>query len=143
MSPLRLLPNVEGLVTTFLQGHADVIAATPRPSGQERVVTEIPRNPTWPLVRVHLWDDQPTSQRPLHHVAAYLQVDGFGGSKVQAWRVAETCRMALSRELRGVYDEGVVTGCDVRGLSDDPDDNYTPAKPRFRFDAVVYVHPAP
>ena len=135
---LRLLPNVEGLVTSFLRNHPDVIAQV-----GDRVVTTIPKNPTWPLIRVHQYDDQPAGQTPLHHVATFLQVDGFGGSKVQAWRAAETCRMALSRQLRGVHAEGVVTGCDVRGLADDPDDDYTPAKPRFRFDCVVYAHPLP
>ncbi|MCA1569310.1 MAG: DUF3168 domain-containing protein [Chloroflexi bacterium] len=136
MSPLRLLPNVEALVSAFLRAHPDVVVVV-----GDRVYTVVPSNPTWPLVRVHQWDDQPAGQTPLHHVAAYLQLDAFGGSKAQAWRAAETCRMAMSRQLTGVYVEAVVTGCDVRGLADDPDDSYTPAKPRFRFDAVVYCHP--
>lgn len=136
MSDLVLLPNVEGLVSTFLGAHPAVDALA-----DGRVYTVIPKAPTWPLVRVHQWDDQPTVRRPLHHVATYLQIDAFGGSKIQAWRLAETCRAALVADLPGIHDEGVVTGVDVSSLADDPDDSYAPAKPRWRFDAVVYSHP--
>lgn len=136
MPDLVLLPNVEGLVSTFLGAHVDVVALA-----GGRVYTVIPNAPTWPLVRVHQWDDRPTVQPPLHHVATSLQIDVVGGSKIQAWRLAETCRAALAAGLPGIHDEGVVTGVDVAGLADDPDDSYSPAKPRFRFDAVVYSHP--
>lgn len=136
MTSLRLLPNVEALVSTYLQDHPDVTAVV-----GDRVYTVIPTKPTWPLIRVHQYYDEPASQLPLHQVASYLQVDGFGGSKVQAWRAAETARAALAADLVGIHGEGVVTGVDVRGLADDPDDSYSPAKPRFRFSAVIYAHP--
>lgn len=133
---VRLLPNVEALVSAFLRAHPDVAGVV-----AGRVYTVIPNGPTWPLVRVHLYDDRPIANVPLHLVRSYLQVDGFGGSKVQAWRAAETARAALAADLVGAHDEAVVTAVDVRGLADDPDDSYSPAKPRFRFTAEVVAHP--
>lgn len=136
MSPLTLLPNVEGLVSRFLQDHAAMVALI-----DDRTYTVLPKSPTWPALRVAQFDDQPAGQRPLHHVAYSLQLDAFGGTKAQAWTLASTARAALAADLPGIHDDGIVTGVDTRGLSDDPDETYAPAKPRWRFVAVVYAHP--
>lgn len=136
MSGLVLLPNIEHLVSTFLQTHPNI---TPLIAG--RSYTVIPNSPTWPLVRVSQYDDLPAGQRPLHHVAYFIQVEAFGGSKAQAWTIAATCRSALAADLVGSHADGVVTGVDTRGLSDQPDDSYSPAKPRWLFAATVYAHP--
>jgi hypothetical protein len=143
VTDLKLLPNVEAMVSTFLQEHPSIVALAEDAyfPGHSRTYTVIPKDPTWPLLRVAQYDDEPAGQRPLHHVAYFLQIDGFGGTKAQAWTLASTARAALAADLPGTHADGVVTGVDTRGLSDAPDDTYSPAKPRWMFTAVVYAHP--
>lgn len=136
MSDLILLPNVEALVSAFLRNHDAIIALI-----DDRVYTVIPSHSDWPLIRVGQYDDQPAGQRPLHHVAYSVQVEAFGGSKAQAFTLANTARAALAAELTGAHAQGVVSGVDTRGMIDLPDESYSPAKPRWLFSLTVYAHP--
>lgn len=137
---LRLAPNVLRLVTGFLRAQTEVSALV-----DDRVYSDIPKDPTWPLVRVsHLGGGTRTD--PAYHLFAELvQVDCWGGPRIATFNLAETCRAAMSQRLIGAHtvgaDSAVVSGISPGGLREDSDDTYAPAKPRVRFDCVIYTHP--
>lgn len=142
---LTLAPNVEALVVHFLRDQPEVAAIV-----GDRVYTELPPKAEFPLVRVHVYYERPVGgSNPLWLTAHDVQVDAYGGPKATAWRLAETCRAALTARMSGRLEygtgatatTGVVTDVQVTGLRDMPDDSYTPARPRFLFTATPYVHP--
>lgn len=133
---LQLPPNMEGLVWAFLVEQPEVTDLV-----GERIYSRISTGATYPLVRITQIDDEPLTTEPLYVVRYFVQVEGFGGSKSQAWRIAETCRTALDARLAGVHEGyGVVNGVDVGGLQDAPDETFTPAKPRWLFTSTIYAH---
>lgn len=134
---LQLPPNMEALVSDFLRQQAEVSALV-----ADRVYTAIPAAPTWPLVRVTQLLDVPTGA-PLWGIAYTIQVEAFGGSKGDAWRIAQTCRAAIDARLAGNYTAhgAVVSGSKPGGLVDLPDDSLTPAKPRWLFSSTIYARP--
>lgn len=134
--PLYLTPNVEALVSAFLREQTEVIALL-----GDRVYTSLPKNPEWPAARVVVIDEAPAGS-PLWLVGAVIQVDAWGGTKADAWRIANTCRAAIDRRLVGAHPEGVVTGVTLGGLLDEPDEDFTPAKPRWLFTSTVHAHPS-
>lgn len=141
-APLILLPNVPAITTAFLRAQPEVVDIF-----DDRVVTALPKNPTWPLLKVEQFTDRPITVRPLWLVAASLQISSFGGPKALAHAGAETCRAALVARFSGAYNygegkTGVISTCRCTGLRDEPDQTYTPARPRWLFTAVVYAHPA-
>lgn len=138
-APLIIEPNAEALLSQFLRDQDEIDNLV-----DGRVYTAIPKSATYPLVRVSLFDDAPTLSRPLWHVAYFLQLEAFGGSKSTAWQIASTCRAAIVGRLEGVYDAfGVVTGAEVSGLRDVPDDSDSPARPRWIFTVTMFAHPVP
>lgn len=132
-----LLPNVEALVSTFLQDDVDTI-----PLIDGRCYTSIPADKTYPLMRVTQFDDEKVTQRPLWVVKVTLQVEAWGGSNHDAWLVAATAQGALAARLPGVHSRGVVTDVKFGGMRNVPDTDFTPAKPRRVFTARVTAHPA-
>jgi hypothetical protein len=135
---LVMLPNVEALVSAFLRDQAEVTALV-----DDRVYTALPKGVEFPAVRVVQYDDVKHTRRPLWVVHALLQIDCWGGSKHDAWQTAATVQGVLAARLAGVHDLGVVTGVDVGGLADTPDQDFEPAKPRWTFTATVFAHPNP
>lgn len=135
-----MLPNVEKLVSTFLQTDTDMIAVgTPALAG--RVYTAIPNSPTFPLVRVTQFDDIKITQRPLWVVQVNLQIEAWGGSNYDAWHIAATAQSVLAERLVGVHTDGVVCGVQFGSLRNAPDTDYQPAKPRRIFTAQITAHP--
>lgn len=135
-----ILPvDVERLLSHWLRLQIEL---TSLDCGQ-RIYTEIPTNPTFPLVRVTRFGGSPVLSRPLYLDAALVQFDVWGGSKHTAWKIAETSRALLAARLAGdSHGEGVVTGITFGELRWLPDRDYTPARPRYLFDATVFAHPA-
>lgn len=136
---LRLPPNMEALVSAFLREQPEIIADV-----EDRVYTAIPK-PTpdvsvYPCVRVTQLLDRPAGS-PLWGVAFMVQVEAFGGSKGDAWRIASNCRAAIDARLVGEYAEGVVNGSTPGGLLDLPDEEFQPAKPRWLFTSTIYGRP--
>jgi hypothetical protein len=124
-----LLPNVEALTVHYLLAHSDVSALV----GQ-RVVTVLPNNPTFPLVRLFRIGGIPPLRKVLDE--ASLQVEAWADRKTQAYTLAATAQAALW-DMAGVYAEGVVA--DVRstlGLSYLPDPVLN-EKPRYVFGVAV------
>jgi hypothetical protein len=130
------LPNTEALVSAFLRSHDDVDALV-----GDRVYTALPKDVTYPAVRVTQYYSQHVTQRPLWVVRNLLQVDCWGGSKIDAWRLASTVQAAMAEDLEGDHDHGVVCGVTFDGMVDQPDQDHEPARPRFFFTCAVTAHP--
>lgn len=135
MTDLLLAPDVAALVSQYLRScdaMTDMVG--------QRVYTEIPNVPTWPLVRLTQFDSRDLAVAWLD--AAVLQIDAFGGGIAMASDIGRTAQ-ALLHDMYGTHDEGVVSGVRTFGWRYQPDDTFDPAKPRFLFTAVVAAHPLP
>jgi hypothetical protein len=136
---MQLLPNAASLISQALRATPEVAALI-----GDRVYTEIPKDPTWPLIRVTRFGGVPVTTTPLWLDEARIQIDCWGGTKWQAWQAAETARAALTT-LPGVHtvagQRAVVTGITLGSFAEDADPSYTPARPRCRFDVTVHLHP--
>lgn len=135
---VTLLPNVEALVSAFLSDQAEVTALV-----EDRVYTALLKGVEFPCIRVTQFADEKVTQRPLWVVTAQLQIDGFGGTKSQAWAAANTAQGVMAARLEGVHDDGVVTHVTFGPMSDVPDRDYEPNRPHFEFVAFVTAHPLP
>lgn len=143
MTTLNLPPNMEALLSAFLRDQAEMVALV-----DDRVYTEIPKRTeanskgaTYPLARVTQLLDEPIGS-PLWAVRYTMQVEGFGGSKAEAWEIASTARALIDARLVGVHDGfGVVNGSTPGSLLDLPDETFNPAKPRWLFSSTIYARP--
>lgn len=136
---LTLPVNMEALVSAFLRDQPEMQDLV-----DDRTYTVIPK-PTpgetlYPLCRVNLIMDEP-HPGPLWGIAYDVEVEGFGGSKADAWRITSTARALISERLTGVHPEGVVNGVTNGGMLDLPDESFTPAKPRWLFTSTIHAHP--
>lgn len=129
---VTVLPDVERLVSVWLRAHAEV-------SGS--VVTAIPRDPSFPLVRLVRVGGAPVTQRPLHVDRATLQIDVWGGPKQTAQDLAQTVRGAIAQLEGTAQPEGVVSAVDFGPFQYLPDQDFEPARPRYQFDVDLTVHP--
>lgn len=136
---VRLLPDVEKLVSVYLRAHTAVTALV-----AQRVYTVIPNSADAeePLVRLTQFNSLDAIPNVPHLDAAFLQVDAYGGPKAVASLIGRTVRAALA-DLPGTHDEGIVTGVRTAGWAYDPDGDFPTARPRFRFDLTVWAHPNP
>ena len=134
---LHLPPNMEALVSAFLRDQDEMTDLV-----DDRVYTALPAGVEFPCVRVVQIIDVPAGS-PLWAVGFDIQVEGFGGSKADAWRIANTARALLSAErFIGTHDGfGVVNGVDPGSLMDLPDEDYEPNKPRWLFTSTIYGRP--
>ena len=137
----RLLVDIERLTVLYLRDHAAVQALV-----NQRVSTELPSSPTWPLVTVlllggeegeHGWLNTPT-----------VQIDSWGQNttpatgKVDALLLARTVYAAM-KDMPGVRQGGVVTHVEALVLPQwQPDTEVEPARPRYRQDFRIYVRPS-
>lgn len=136
MSDLFIPPNMEALVSAFLRDQPELVDLV-----ADRVYTAIPKDAAYPLVRVVQLLDTPAGA-PLYSVAFDMQVEAFGGSKADAWRIASTARALIDARLLGDYAGfGVVNGSTPGALLDLPDEDFTPAKPRWLFSSTIYGRP--
>lgn len=136
MSDLWIPPNMEALVSAFLRDQAEMTDLV-----EDRVYTAIPKDAEYPLVRVVQLLDTPAGA-PLYAVGFEMQVEAFGGSKADAWRIASTARALIDVRLSGDYPGfGVVNGSTPGALLDLPDEDFTPAKPRWLFTSTIYGRP--
>lgn len=140
-SPLRILPNVEALLTAFLIDDPDTSALI-----SDRVYATVPKRKVYPLVRVTRFGGTPVMQVPLEIDTAQVQLDVWAETKRAAGDTVQTIRAAMARRLPGAHDfangvTGVVTAVDFGLLSYDPDTEFDPAKPRYIADASITYRP--
>jgi hypothetical protein len=128
--PIRVLPDAELIVTTFLRAHADL------PGG---VSTELPKEPTWPWLTVARVGGVPS-------IANYLDVARL---EISSWAATKAAALALARgaeaavlSLPGPQVGAVVTGVTQvgEGLQWNPDQETD--VPRYQFVIELYLYPA-
>lgn len=130
---LKLLPDVELICVDYLKTVAEIQSLT---SG--RVYTQLPAEPTFPLVVLHRVAGSPAIQG--HLEAARIQFDCWGRKKIEARQLAATVQAAMFEAERATHPLGVVTAVqEALGPLWLPD----PARPtaRYLLDLVVYAHP--
>lgn len=114
----------------------------------ENIYTDLPAGHTFPAVRITQIGGR-VVPGPHWLEATTLQAEAWGpggNDRLAAHTTVETARsLFASSRFRGEIDHGsveaVVTGVDAGGIVDDSDDSFKPARPRSRFDLVVYAHP--
>lgn len=136
MADLVVLPDVERLVVDFLLDQSEVTDI----AGAGHVFTTLPKEKPEYFARVLQFNDQ-RRQNALHLVRVSLQVEFYGGAKRTAKRGAETCRALMETRLPGDYGDAVVTAVRTFGMRYEPDEVFTPARPRWLFAAEVTGHP--
>lgn len=129
--------DAERLLSAYLRGQASVTALV-----GDRVYTDLPSRATFPLVRLTLTGGQPVYSYPLFLDEAAIQIDCYGGPKVQARLLADTVRSLMaSSDFTGVHDLGVVTSVRFGSLHYLPDDAFEPPKPRYIAEASIFSRP--
>jgi hypothetical protein len=142
--PVVLLPDAERLVSAYLRSRAEVSGLV-----DDRVWTELPGvradQTEWrfPCVRLVRVGGSPLLERPLHWDRARLQLDAWGGPKALARQIAETCRAVLAEAHLATHDGAVVAGVGFGPFAYLPDEDFTPFRPRYTFDATVTLRPGP
>lgn len=133
--------DVERLLSTFLRAQDEIQDLV-----EGRVYTDLPRQATFPLIRLTLIGGAPVFSRPLYLDESYVQIDCYGGPKVLARQIADTVRGLMAAKFIGAHhDEDTLIGVisDVRfgAMQYAPDDVFDPPKPRYIVDTHVYSHP--
>jgi hypothetical protein len=128
--PIRTLPDVELIVTTYLRAHPDL------PGG---VSTELPGEPTYPWLTVARVGGVPSIANYLD--VARLEISSWASTKGAALalgRGAEAAVLAIPAAQAGAVVTGVIQVGE--GLHWNPDEETD--VPRYQFVVEFYVHPA-
>ena len=129
--------DVERLMSAWLRARPEIVAIV-----DDRVVTETPNRVVFPFLRISQIGGAPVWSRPLWLDQAVIQLDAFGGPKVQARALMDAARSALAEDFLGAHPGvGVVTSVVFGDLSYIPDDLWEPPKPRWAATVAVYTHP--
>lgn len=141
MSNLALPVNMEALVSRFLREQEEIEALIPHLDDVARVYTALPKGVEFPAVRVTQIDDEPLTHQPLWLSRYVIQVEAWGGTKAQAWKLSALCKATIAARIDGVHSEGVVNGVQFSGSLDLPDEDFEKARPRWIFSATITAHP--
>lgn len=131
-----VIPDTEAMVSSFLRSRSEVTTLV-----AQRVFGELPKEPSYPAVRITRVAGSPVTDTHLSLDAPLLQLDVFGGTKAQARTIAATCMAVIAELPLTVVDGGYVTGVRFGSLAYQPDDAFSPPKPRYRFDVTVFARP--
>lgn len=130
--------DIEALIASFLRGQLPVTDIV-----TDRVYTDIPHKPIYPLVVVNRTGGGSLYKNFLE--SAEVDVHAFGGTHKLAYTLANTCVVSLAGMV-GSHPDGVVTKVKVSAVAYDPEpDSQDPqghARPRFTVNATVTAHPA-
>lgn len=141
------MPDTLRLVSEFYRGEVAVTAIV-----TQRVYEALPPAPTFPCVRLSRLGGNTRTGAAYWVESVLIQVEAFGGSRSDAWQLAETLRSTIHQSLPGVQpvgdDTAVVTSVEVGGIREGsdpslPKNDSGTDRHRAMFDAVVTVHPSP
>lgn len=131
--------DVEGLLSTFLRGDAEVIGTF-----GNRVYTDMPHNRLYPLVLVQRTGGS-ANGGAFTLSEAQVRLDIYGDSHLAAQQNSSVVVGALTSRLPGAHDLGCVSSFDAASQRYDPDpeaaDRQGHARPRYVIEATVYCHP--
>lgn len=129
-----MVPDVEKIVTSFLNSDSSVVAAL----GQHRVFTEIPANVTMPCIRVTLAGGNTVVRTHLYNVRVGLE--SWAATKQEAYSNMQVVLIALENTLDGaLVSEGVVNAVTHdSGIIWTPDD--VTNTPRYLTTLSLIVH---
>lgn len=133
---LELGVDAEDLVVRYLLGQSDVAALV-----AGRVHTDLPKNPTFPLIRVTRTGGLSPYPQHLDHPRVYLEC--YGTTKGEAHSVMRTARAAMRLIVRA-HPLGIVTSADeIAGPVWLPDDVApgAPTRSRYIFSFALTTHP--
>jgi hypothetical protein len=138
VEPLSLMPDVERLVIDVLIADPDVAAVA-----AGRVYGAVPNHKTFPLIRVVRYGGQMIDDGdPWWADAPALQIDTWANRKAEAVSLGEIVRAVCAQRLKGTHPAGVVAGVGIGTSVYDPDESFTPAKPRVRLSVDLVTRPA-
>lgn len=132
-----MIPDLEAVLTTYLEDHALEVGAT--------VVDETPDDTRDPWVRLTLLD-APSTGVVDHLIPAFVQLDCYAGlvgddAHEQASLLARTIRAALVTIHEATHEGAVVTGARIDGYNRQPDDTADePARERYIITATIWGH---
>lgn len=138
-----LIPSCEQVLSYYLRNNADIIALV-----SDRVYTTTPKTPgeKIPMIITHRIGGSPLATRPLWIDQAVIQVDCYGGGKFDTETLAHTARAAICDDFPGFQTgsgtDAVITDVAAGALLYQPDEAFTPPKPRYLFDVTITLHPA-
>lgn len=128
------LPDAELLTVSYLR----TVTGVTDEVGQ-RVYTELPANPTWPLLVV----TRPSPGTVLAEAtldAASIQTAAYANSKYEARQAAAAAVAALADADGWAHASGYISATEpLGGLLWLPDEDFTNPRPRYLFDTAVYV----
>lgn len=129
-----MVPDVEKIVTSFLNADPDVVDAL----GEHRVFTEIPANVTMPCIRVTLAGGNTVVRTHLYNVRVGLE--SYSGTKQEAYSNLQVVLTALENTLDGALVSGGVVSAVTHdsGIIWSPD-NVT-NMPRYLTTLSLIVH---
>ncbi|GAA4908046.1 tail completion protein gp17 [Streptomonospora salina] len=109
----------------------------------DRVYTVLPKDKTFPLIRVVRWGGDLDTRIPglVWLDRADFQIDAWATRQLQVYDVARCCVEALVERLPGRRPGGVVTASSVTSLATELDADFTPVLHRARIQATVTAHP--
>lgn len=129
--------DAERLVSVFLRNQTAVTDLV-----GDRVYTDLPSRPVFPLVRLTLIGGSPVYSRPLFLDEAVIQIDSYGGPKVQARLIVDTIRDLMAADsFSGIHPHGLVCSVRFGELAYVPDDLFEPPKPRYVAQATLFTRP--
>ena len=130
--------DVEALVVNFLRAQSDVTALC-----GDRVYTDRPHKPTYPLVVVNRTGGGSLYKN--HLEATEMSIQTFGGTHKAAYNLVATCLSVMAASIVGRHPEGVVTKLRTTAVAYEPDSESTDeqghSRPRFMASATVTAHP--
>ncbi len=135
---LSIPPDPEQLLVQFLLA---------QPEAQERladrIYTRIPREKTFPLARVFRWSGSPDivpANGPIVTTRAELQVDVWSSKGfAECDDIARILQALIAERSVGNYEAGRIIARDLGPYRPDADQEFTPARPRIRFDVSLWV----
>lgn len=135
---VAVLPDAERIISTALRASADIDALI-----GDRVYTSLPKGDrTFPLCRLVRIGGGPAGT-PIYIDAVAMQFDVWGGTKYEARLVAATVVAVLDGLTGYTAHGGYITGVDPGATRYIPDESFTPSRPRYVVDSVVYIRPTP
>lgn len=132
---LCIIPDPITAVREYLLSVPQVTTIT------DRIVTVVPKDPIWPLIRLTLLTSFQVFAR--RYDRCLFQVDCFATAEPAAHELARVVRAALQESENWQSAEAVLGGTTDSSIRPMPETGYTPPIARYAVSAHVFIHPNP